>query len=228
LIIKNRNIVLTALILIFSIILFNWIDIDIRLQDYFYNSELKQWIIDRNDPILEFIFYNGIKKIFILFAVILLITVLFFRKIQIIHDYKQGLLIVLFSVLLVPLIVSGLKAITNTPCPKNIRRYNGNYPYVTVLRKYPKGFQQHGKIKCFPAGHASGGFALLSLFFLFKRKNNRIIAFISAMVIAWNIGLYKMLIGDHFLSHTIVTMILAWLLILIIAKGVYSYYSLSP
>lgn len=31
-------------------------------------------------------------------------------------------------------------------------------------------------------------------------------------------GLYKMLIGDHFLSHTLVTMTLAWLIILILAK----------
>jgi len=39
--------------------------------------------------------------------------------------------------------------------------------------------------RCFPAGHASGG--------------------------------YKMLIGDHFLSHTITTMLLAWLIINLLA-----------
>lgn len=41
-----------------------------------------------------------------------------------------------------------------------------------------------------------------------------------AMVIGWSMGSYKMLIGDHFLSHTVITMILAWLLILLIVKGV--------
>ena len=31
-------------------------------------------------------------------------------------------------------------------------------------------------------------------------------------------GTYKMLLGDHFLSHTIITMILAWIIILTIVK----------
>jgi membrane-associated PAP2 superfamily phosphatase len=34
-------------------------------------------------------------------------------------------------------------------------------------------------------------------------------------------GGYKMIIGDHFLSHTVITMIFAWLIILIIVRGVY-------
>ena len=33
-------------------------------------------------------------------------------------------------------------------------------------------------------------------------------------------GTYKMLLGDHFLSHTIITMLMAWLTILIIVKFV--------
>jgi membrane-associated PAP2 superfamily phosphatase len=76
--------------------------------------------------------------------------------------------------------------------------------------------RQH--ISCWPAGHASGGFALLSLFFLFKSRRNKIFALIFGLSVGWMMGLYKMLIGDHFLSHTIITMILAWLIILVIAK----------
>jgi len=76
------------------------------------------------------------------------------------------------------------------------------------------------KIKCWPAGHASGGFALLSLFFLFKSRKNKKIAIITALSVGWAMGLYKMVIGDHFLSHTIITMMLAWLIVLIIAKFV--------
>ena len=36
------------------------------------------------------------------------------------------------------------------------------------------------------------------------------------MVPGWSTGTYKILIGDHFLSHTVVTMLLAWLIILTI------------
>ncbi|SFV54930.1 PAP2 family protein [hydrothermal vent metagenome] len=48
------------------------------------------------------------------------------------------------------------------------------------------------------------------------------IGFFTGMIIGWSMGLYKMMIGDHFLSHTLITMVLAWLIILIIAKIVNS------
>ncbi len=45
------------------------------------------------------------------------------------------------------------------------------------------------------------------------------IVLITALIIGWSMGIYKMAIGDHFfLSHTLITMILAWLIILIIVK----------
>ena len=77
---------------------------------------------------------------------------------------------------------------------------------------------QKSKVKCWPAGHASGGFALMALFFLFKTPKNQKRALIGALIIGWSIGTYKMLLGDHFISHTIITMILSWLIILIIVK----------
>ena len=40
------------------------------------------------------------------------------------------------------------------------------------------------------------------------------------MIVSSAMGLYKMFVGDHFLSHTIVTMVLSWLLILLIVKFV--------
>ncbi|KAB7881964.1 PAP2 family protein, partial [Poseidonibacter ostreae] len=45
-----------------------------------------------------------------------------------------------------------------------------------------------------------------------------IYALIFALSVGWSMGTYKMLIGDHFLSHTIITMLIAWLLVLIIYK----------
>jgi membrane-associated PAP2 superfamily phosphatase len=46
------------------------------------------------------------------------------------------------------------------------------------------------------------------------------------MVLGWSTASYKMLIGDHFLSHTVVTMILAWLIILLIVAVVNKYETL--
>lgn len=42
----------------------------------------------------------------------------------------------------------------------------------------------------------------------------------AALIVSSAMGLYKMFVGDHFLSHTIVAMVLSWLLILLIVKFV--------
>jgi membrane-associated PAP2 superfamily phosphatase len=148
----------------------------------------------------------------------MLLSLIVFRRNKIVNEYKKGLIVVILSAIFVPVVIGGLKAVTNTPCPKNTVIYGGIYPEVKVLESYPKNFHQKGKIKCWPAGHASGGFALLSLFFLFKSPRNKKRAVILSMVVGWSMGLYKMTIGDHYLSHTLVTMFLAWIIILIIAR----------
>ena len=60
----------------------------------------------------------------------------------------------------------------------------------------------------------------MALFFLFKKPRNQKIALGVALVLAWVTGGYKMSIGDHFLSHTLISMILGWLIILLIVKSI--------
>lgn len=215
---NNEQIIITAFLLIAVIALFQFTKLDIIVQNFFYNFETKSWLIDKNEPILKFFFYNGIKTLLIVFAVIILFSLIFLRKKELIQEYKKGLIIVLLAAIFVPLIIGSLKAISNTPCPCNIVHFNGIYPDVKVFDSYPKDFVQPSAAKCWPAGHASGGFALMALFFLFKTPINQKRALTAALIIAWSMGTYKMLLGDHFLSHTIITMLMAWLIILIIVK----------
>ena len=219
----NFQIIITAILLIVVISLFELTNLDIFIQNYFYNFDTSKWILDKNEPILKFLLYDGLKKALILFAVSILFILIFLRKNERIKKYKKGLIIVLLSAIIIPITIGSLKAVSNTPCPKNIDFFGGNYPNIKVFESYPSNFVQEKKAKCWPAGHASGGFALLSLFFLFKKRKNKILIVSFSFVLAWSMGLYKMLIGDHFLSHTIITMIIAWIEILIIAKIIYKY-----
>lgn len=216
------QIIITSILLIAVIVLFENTEFDIFIQNYLYNFDTSTWIINRDEPILKFLLYDGIKKVLIFFTVLIIISLIFLRKNKTIIEYKKGLLIVLFSAIIVPITIGSLKAVSNTPCPKNIEVFGGEYPNIKVFESYPSDFIQENKVKCWPAGHASGGFALLSLFFLLKTKRNKILIISSSFIIAWSMGLYKMLIGDHYLSHTIITMLIAWLEILIIAKLLYT------
>ena len=217
---NNKQIVITAFLLIAVIALFQFSNLDIFVQSFFYNFDKKNWLIDKDEPILKFFFYDGIKNLLLLFGVAILLSLIFFRKNSLVQEYKKGLIIVLLSAIFVPVIIGSLKAITNTPCPCNIVYFNGTYPEKKVFDSYPKDFVQKSKVKCWPAGHASGGFALMALFFLFKTPKNQKRALVAALIIAWSMGTYKMLLGDHFISHTVITMLMAWLIILIIVKFV--------
>ena len=218
----DKHIALTAVILVGCIYFFGISDLDTLVQDIFYNIKTSTWVLSSSVQPYKFIFYDGVKKLLILFAVAMLILLVFFRKKAFVSRYKKGLMVVVLSAILVPVVVGGLKKYTDMPCPRDEVRYGGVYPRTAVWQSYDKEFRlTHKRTKCWPAGHASGGFALMSLFFLFHTKRNRILALVSGVTIGWLMGGYKMIIGDHFLSHTVITMVLAWFLILLIARGVY-------
>lgn len=217
----TKQAVITAILLFFSVLLFELSKIDILVQDYLYDFGAARWVLDRDEVISKFVFYDGIKIIIICFVLMLFVIAVFFKHSHFVQNHKTGILIVLFSAVMVPLTVGALKAITNIPCPRDLTHYGGIYPHITLFMSYPQDFFQYENIKCYPAGHASGGFALLSLLFLVKKKSFKIMTAILVLSIGWAMGIYKMLIGDHFLSHTVITMILSWLIILIVAQSVY-------
>ena len=217
----NKQIILTSLILATVIFFFGITDVDLSVQNLFYNYKTHMWLLNGYMNPYKFYFYDGIKRLLIIIGVLLLLSLIGFYKKKIIKKYRRGILIVLLSSVLIPGTVSELKKETNMPCPKDEIQYGGFYPRTSVWQSYDKNFfLKNYRTKCWPAGHASGGFALLSLFFLFKKKRNKIIGLGIGLVTGWSMGLYKMIIGDHFLSHTIITMVLAWLIILCIVKFV--------
>lgn len=217
---STKNILIAAIVLIVAVLFFGLSPADIWVQKHFYNIETHQWILDTNNTVLKFVFYDGIKRLLIVIAVLFLFVLILGWKKQWMRAYRRGLIIVVLSSIAVPLVVGSLKAVSNMPCPKSLDIFNGTYPHTCVWEKYATKDCHLEKQKCWPAGHASGGFALLSLIFLFHSRKNKIAAGSAAIVIGGSMGSYKMLIGDHFLSHTVITMIVAWLLVLLVAKGV--------
>ena len=171
------------------------------------------------------IFYSGIKKIFIIGILFLLFSLIFLRRYKWVSNNLKVLIIVVLSSFVVPLTVGAMKDLTNMPCPNQLVEYDGKYQHVGLFEKLGQE-QQRPMTRCYPAGHASGGFSLLSLLFLTTIIRRKKIILAMVMVLGWSTASYKMLIGDHFLSHTVVTMILAWLIILLIVAVVNKYETL--
>lgn len=216
----NKKIFFSITVLLGIIVVFDLSDIDVWVQDLFYQFNVRRWVVDRHEVIWRVLFYSGIRVVFLIFASITALTLILFRNNTYVRRYRKSLLVVCASIILVPLIVAVVKTLSNIPCPKNISHYNGGYPYTSILHRLSLPRINAPHFECFPAGHASGGFSLLSLVFLFKGKGSRKLLVFLVMTLSWSIGIYKMLIGDHFLSHTLVSMVLAWIVILLLMKVV--------
>lgn len=102
-------------------------------------------------------------------------------------------------ILLVPM----LKWWTNTACPWDHQRYGGALlPTVWFNQGTQGAFYQ-----CFPAGHATVGFALLGWCFLsWKAWYARCWSLF--FLWGWCLGAYQMIRGAHYWSHTATT---AWI-----------------
>ncbi len=71
---NNKQIAITILLLVFVIALFQFTDFDIYIQSFFYDFETKSWIIDKNEPILKFLLYDGLKNLLLSLVLELKIT----------------------------------------------------------------------------------------------------------------------------------------------------------
>jgi membrane-associated PAP2 superfamily phosphatase len=216
----HRNLVVTTILLLLSTALFELTDIDLVVQDRFFDFNTATWLIDADNQILRGIFYSGSKKIIIALGVAAILCLGFSLKTKRFQSRRKGLLIFVLALIVVPFLVARAKQITNMYCPDQIRRYDGVYPYVKLFEQYPQGFHPKRCGKCFPAGHASGGFALMALYFTFKKRRSKLAGISIGMAMGWIMGLYQMLKGAHYLSHTVTTMLLAWIIICLIQQFV--------
>ncbi len=120
------------------------------------------------------------------------------------------------SVLLSTTLVAVLKSGTGMDCPWDIEGLGGMRPHLGLLDSRPDTLPDAA---CFPAGHASSGYAWVALYFFFlmtrpalRRQGLSVGVATGAMF-----GVGQQLRGAHFLSHDLWTAMLCWL----VAFGLY-------
>lgn len=123
--------------------------------------------------------------------------------------WSRPLLYLALAVLLSTGLVSALKSLIHMDCPWDLTRYGGARPFIGLFETRPTNYP---KALCFPAGHASAGYAWIALYFFFAatrpawRWNGLAIGLLAGLVF----GISQQLRGAHFASHDLWTLTLCW------------------
>lgn len=123
--------------------------------------------------------------------------------------HRRPLAFLLLATLTGTLLVAWIKSWSNVDCPWDLIRYGGERPYIDLFSLRPVGLSRG---RCFPSGHAGGGYAWLALyFFLFAvRPSWRWWGLAAGLVLGLTFGISQQLRGAHFLSHDLWTATICW------------------
>lgn len=215
----DRTFLPAALLLAAGFALFELTGIDLWVQDHCYDFAKHAWLVDKNSALPRFLFYDGPKLAIAGLGVVMLALALFRPRLPIPRlPSRRDLLVCVLTLSAAPSLVALGKAATNVHCPYQIERYGGSVPYVKVCQRFPEEERPEKRGRGFPAGHASGGFALMALAGLAHTRRGRIAGILTGQAAGWTMGIYQILKGAHYLSHTVFTAFLCWLMFLAIRR----------
>lgn len=205
-------------------ILHTWTDLDIAFQRLWYDENTKSWWLTYEEfQATRWLWYGGAKKAISIFAGFCAFVFLLSFFIQKVKIWRKCCVLLLLSLLFVPLLVGAGKKVTNVYCPNQIVEFNGTYEQHRILEILGENDPAKKSARCFPAGHCSGGFALMMLFFALPYPRYRYLGLLIGLIAGSLMGGYQIVRGEHFLADTLATICFAWMINLIIVYAVEKY-----
>lgn len=123
--------------------------------------------------------------------------------------HSQQRVQLVLSVLCSLLLINLFKYTSSTSCPWDLQEFGGVARYVS---HWAWGTADGGVGHCFPAGHASAGFAFLGGFFALRQHQPQAARYwlATSLVAGLVLGFAQQARGAHFMSHTLWTGWLCW------------------
>jgi membrane-associated PAP2 superfamily phosphatase len=196
----------------------NW---DVGFQHLFYiPGAHDDWLINSKSGWVETYLHDGGKTLTHIYGDLFIVgLILSFYK-ERFKPFRQDFIFIISAVILATSIVSFLKHATNINCPTNLTIFGGSATYVKIFEPRILG-DKYGI--CWPSGHASAGFAFLSAYFVVVRHWPRYawLALLGGLGMGILFGSVRMLQGQHFLSHTLWSGIICWVVMVLLAMVVF-------
>jgi len=210
------GLLLPSLLLVAALAVHGAKRVDEAVQDRLFDFESKTWCVDSRAAAPRALFYGGPKIAYAALALLLAVRLAVRRPLSAFVFSRREACYLLLCLLVVPATVGTIKRATAVPCPWEVDRYGGELAHRTLFSPPPAAASRAGH--CFPAAHASGGFALLAFAFVARNARRRRFAAVLGCAVGATLATYQTLRGAHYLSHTLVTMLLAWLVVAALAR----------
>ncbi len=188
--------------------------VDFRVQAWFWDGQ--DWLIPKDSGWPHRVAYVGPKVILYLFALWLLWIIAFPSRAPAWMGRRRAVYLFL-AMAAISVACTQLRELTSMATPRQLTMYGATpgVPHLLLFDAKPAGYPSDA----FPAGHASGGFALVALAFAWSSPVARRRGLALALVFGGWMGGYQIARGEHFLSHTLATAALAWLLAAALARA---------
>lgn len=198
---------LPLLFAVLSLYVLQHSNLDLWVADKWYALEGHQWAWRNGWLSYDLIHHHG-KQGIVAFGLLLIYLIVLSYSNTGLRLWRKPIGYLLSTMALVPALIAIVKNLNTAACPWDLLRYGGTLPYLHTL-DYKFGLVEAGH--CFPAGHASGGFALLGIYFaglLFVQRPGWLL--LPGIVVGTIFALGQESRGAHFLSHDIWTLSICW------------------
>lgn len=182
--------------------------IDFAIADRLFHWEGGDWAL-KHHIVTEAILHDGGRILSETLGVIAILGFVVSLIWPPLHAWWRPLGYLVMAVLLSTLTISTLKQWVSMDCPWDLVRYGGEMPFIGLFEQRPASLPDAA---CFPAGHASAGYAWLALYFFFKATlpQWRWPSLAIALSMGLAFGFAQQLRGAHFFSHGLWTLTICW------------------
>ncbi|PPC75087.1 PAP2 family protein [Pokkaliibacter plantistimulans] len=192
---------------VLAVLVISVFHLDRVVADALYWSEGHQWAL-KDSWITTTLIHKGGKNLSIAIAVVTFFLLAGSWLTPALRHWRRPLTFLLLATATSSLLVVSAKSLTHIACPWDFNRYGGSLPFMSELDQ----FLHSDSGRCFPAGHASAGYAWLALYFvgLYRHSGWRWLGLLLAVLMGVVFGVSQQLRGAHFISHDVWTFAISW------------------
>lgn len=204
----RRQIAVLALCAVALLLVFDNSRLDVVLELPFYDPALRDFPL-RTHWFFANVMHHGLKMASYALGLVAIGFAIYAARGKVAWLPPRNAVLAACGMLLIPLLISSLKHVTNRHCPWDVVEFGGFAPYVGLLSANPEGITRG---LCFPAGHAAAGLAWLVWAFALRSVSLRWSRLALALALGFGVvlGVGRMLQGAHFVSHTLWSIWFAW------------------